>query len=465
MDILAVSPTGQSTPTAHDEKDAATSSVHDLPSNTAVSSPPTHHHAPDSDSERMLPPDNESNFPEGGVRAWLVVLSSFLTLFPTYGLVVAIGVLQDYWLQHQLSMHTASEVGWIPGVFVFTTLGMGLLAGPLFDRYGPRWLALIGSVGYVAMMVLLAECKTLWQMILCCGVLGGLSGALLTTCAVSVVAHWFKVRRGFAQGIVLAGSSCGGFTQPLIFRSTLPRFGYAWSMRIMALVFLGCLVISNLLVKARITLSPSDRKKPIVSLSIFRNLGFSLYTAYTFGFELVLFGGIGMVPTYATLSGDFPPDTGFYVVSVLNGVAFAGRILPGYLADKIGRFNTLIILMVFTLLTMLLLWLPFGHKSLPALYAFAVLFGFGTGGIFGITPSCMGQMCKAQDFGRYFGTMYAVASFATLFGIPVSGALAQQVGLQAMVAFYCALLALSLVCLVFSRWAFLGRRWVIMEFA
>ena len=413
------------------------------------------------DEEEILPPDEEDSFPEGGLRAWLVVLSSFLMLFPTYGLTVAIGTFQDYWLQHQLASHSASEVGWIPGVFVFMTLALGICVGPLFDRYGPRWIALTGSVGYVAMMFLLAECDQLWQMILCCGVLGGMSAAMLTTTAVSVVAHWFKERRGLASGFVMAGSSCGGLTLPLILRATLPKFGYAWSLRIIALVFLVCLSISNSLMKARLPPSTAAKKKAIISLSIFSDLAYSLFTVYTFAFELVLFGGIGILPTYVTLAGDFPEETGFYLISVLNGVAFIGRILPGYLADRIGRFNTLILLVVFTLLSMLLLWLPFGHKSLPALYAFGALFGFGTGGMFGLTPSCMGQMCKAREFGRYFGTMYAVVSFATLVGIPMSGMLAQQVGLQAMVGFYCALLAFSLVSLVLSRWAYLGRRWTV----
>jgi MFS family permease len=414
-----------------------------------------------SDEERILSAGFEDDFPEGGLRAWLVVASAFFMLLPSYGFMVAIGTLQDYWIQNQLKQHTASEVGWVAGMLAFLTLALGIWVGPLFDRYGPRWLALVGSVGYVAMMFLLAECDKLWQMILCCGVLGGASAALLTTTALASVAHWFKVRRGLAQGVALAGSSCGGLSLPLILRSTLPKFGYTWSLRILGLVFLGCLTISNILIKARIPPSPAAKKNAIISLSIFRDLGFSLFTVFVFGFELVLFGGIGILPTYATLSGHFPPDTGFYLVSVLNGVAFVGRILPGYLADKIGRFNTILIMTVFTLFFMSVLWLPFGHRSLPVLYSFAALFGFGSGSVFALSPACIGQMCRAQDFGRYFGTMYSVASFATLVGIPMSGMLAQQVGLQVMVAFYCALLTVSLTSLVLSRWACLGRRWTV----
>ncbi|KAF2244355.1 MFS general substrate transporter [Trematosphaeria pertusa] len=310
-------------------------------------------------------------------------------------------------------------------------------------------------------MFLLAECETFWQMILCCGVLGGVTGAMLTTTSLAVVAHWFKARRGLAQGIAMMGSSTGGLSIPLILRSTFPKYGYAWSLRILGFMFLGCFVIGNILMKARIPPTPAAKKKAIISLSIFGDLRFSLFTISVFGFEVVLFGGLGILPTYATLSTNYPADTGFYLISVLNGVSCLGRILPGYLADKIGRFNTLLIMIIFTLVVMLVLWLPLGDRSLPAIYAFAALFGFGTGSWMALTPACVGQLCRAEEFGRYYGSMYFIASLATLVCIPISGELVQTVGPQPMVAFFCAVLALSLISFVFSRWACLGRRWIV----
>jgi len=405
--------------------------------------------------------DPEDEFPEGGLRAWLVVVAAWLMLYPSFGFMVAIGTLQDYWHQNQLSHYTARDVGWIPSVFVYLSLGLGIWVGPLFDRYGPRWIALIGSIGYVAMFFLLAECSKFWQMILCCGVLGGVTGAMLTTTALAAVAHWFKVRRGLAQGIAMTGSSGAGFSMPLILRSTFESYGYAWSLRILGFISLACFIISNMLLKSRIPPTPAAKKKAIISLSIFGDLSFSLLTISVFGFEVVLFGGLGILPTYATLSTDFPPDTGFYLIAVLNGVSCLGRIFPGYVADRIGRFNTLLIMLVFTLVFMLALWLPLGNKSLPALYCFAALFGFGTGSWMALTPACIGQLCRANEFGRYYGSMYFVASLATLVCIPISGQLVQSVGPQAMVGFFCAILALSLISFTFSRWACLGRRWVL----
>ncbi|KAF2007034.1 MFS general substrate transporter [Amniculicola lignicola CBS 123094] len=420
-------------------------------------------HGENGEEEAAVSIDPEDNFPEGGLRAWLVVVAACGLLYPSFGFMVSIGTLQDYWARNQLSAYSARDVGWIPSVFVYLSLGLGIGVGPLFDRYGPRWLSLVGSVGYLLFTFLLAECKLYWQIMLCCGILGGITGALLTTTALAAVAHWFKARRGLAHGISMIGSAGGGLTIPLILRSTLPKYGYAWSIRILGFIFLGCFIVGNILIKARIPPSAANKKKAIISLSIFGDLGFSLFTISVFGFEVVLFGALGILPTYATLSTNYPPNTGFYLIAILNGVSCFGRILPGYVADKIGRFNTLLIMIVFTLFFMLVLWLPFGHKSLPALYCFAAFFGFGTGSWMALTPVCIGQLCRAEEFGRYYGSMYFIASLATLICIPISGELVEVVGPQAMVGFFCVVLSLSLISFVFSRWAILGRRWVVKE--
>lgn len=58
-------------------------------------------------------------------------------------------------------------------------------------------------------------------------------------------------------------------------------------------------------------------------------------------------------------------------------------------------------------------WLPisFTH-SLPLIYLFSAIFGFGSGSIISLAPVCFGQLCKANDYGRYYGTAYSVVSFA-----------------------------------------------------
>ncbi|QDS68952.1 hypothetical protein FKW77_008677 [Venturia effusa] len=397
------------------------------------------------DTESATPaitPDRK--FPEGGKEAWLVVLGSTLALYGSFGFMVSIGTLQEYWAENQLRHYSARDIGWIPSLFVYLALSLGIWIGPLFDRYGPKYIALFGSIGYVVMAFLLAHCTLYWHFILCCGILGGVTGATLTTTSLGVVAHWFEVRRGLAQGIAMAGSSFGGLTIPLILRKTLPTYGFPWSMRILGFLFMGTLIPANILMRARLPPAPDAKKKSIISPSIFGDMRFTLLALSVFGFEIVLFGSLGILPTYATLATHYPKDTGFYLISTINGVSCLGRLIPGYISDKIGRFNTLLLFIFTTLLFMLTLWLPLGTHSLPTLYIFAALFGFGTGCWMALTPACIGQLCRAEEFGRYYGTLYFIASLATLVCVPVSGELISVVGAGPLVGFFCAVLGLAM---------------------
>lgn len=413
------------------------------------------------DANALTTADDEDIYPgdQNKLSAWLVLAGAFFSLFPTFGLMVSIGTLQEYWSTNQLSSYSPRDVGWIPSVFVYIALAGGICFGPLFDRYGPRWILLLGGVSYVAMIFLLAECKEYWQFLLCLGFLGGTAAAAITTAALAVITHWFKARRGLANGIALVGNSLGGVVIPLVLRSTLEKYGYAWSLRILGFVFGTCLTLSNVLVRPRLAPSPEAHDAKIFSLELFGSPAFTFLTVSIFGIEVVLFGALGILPTYASLSADYPPETGFYLIAALNGCSCFGRIIPGYFSDFLGRFNVLGVTMVTTLIVMLVVWLPFAQSSLAALYVFAILFGFGTGTWMAMVPACIGQLSGPYHFGRYFGTSYFIASLATLICIPISGELVQNVGGQALVGFMCAVLAVSIGLFAISRWALLDWKW------
>lgn len=214
-------------------------------------------------------------FPEGGTKAWLVVAGSFCIIWATFGLISSVGLFQSYWKANQLSQYTNGDIGWIPAVNVFLNLFLGVQIGPLFDRYGPRWLLLSGSVAYVVSLVLLAECTKYWHFVLAYGILNGFSGALLTTSALSVVAHWFERKRGMATGIAFVGSSAGGITFPLILKPAFQHLSWAWAMRIIALSCLALTVVGNVLIKGRL---PPRKDGGTVDLRCFLDARFSWVT-------------------------------------------------------------------------------------------------------------------------------------------------------------------------------------------
>lgn len=214
-------------------------------------------------------------FPEGGLRAWLVIFGSFSIISGTFGLISSVGLFQAYWQEHQLSSYTSRDIGWIAAVNVFLNLFLGVQIGPLFDRYGPRWLILSGSIIYVVSLVLLAECKKYWQFMIVYGILGGTSSAFLTTTALAVVAHWFEVKRGMASGIAFVGSSVGGIAFPLVLRSVFAHLSWAWSLRTIALIALVLMTLGNLCIRGRL---PPRKNGGAVDLKCFFDARFSWAT-------------------------------------------------------------------------------------------------------------------------------------------------------------------------------------------
>ena len=122
------------------------------------------HSLPDPTKEPISTEKNESPdqdeahyFPEGGLRAWLVVLGSFSGMTASFGVLNSAGTFQVYLSMNQLAHESPSAVGWIFSLYAFLTFFCGVQIGPIFDAYGPRWLVFAGTVCLVGGMFGAAE--------------------------------------------------------------------------------------------------------------------------------------------------------------------------------------------------------------------------------------------------------------------------------------------------------------------
>jgi hypothetical protein len=112
----------------------------------------------DQESGRAVTLLGEDTYPEGGLEAWLVVFGSWCGLVAALGILNSIGTLQTYVSRHQLSNYTEGTVGWIFSLYTALVFFCGIYIGPLFDKYGPRWLIGPGSVAVVAAVMITSIC-------------------------------------------------------------------------------------------------------------------------------------------------------------------------------------------------------------------------------------------------------------------------------------------------------------------
>ncbi|KAI1503126.1 major facilitator superfamily domain-containing protein [Biscogniauxia marginata] len=391
-----------------------------------VNHPEGNHPAEDSSvssAERAIGPDDgdeEADFPEGGLGAWLVVLGSFCAMFSVYGIINSAAVFESYFSTHQLEGYDSSTIGWIFSTYLFIVFFAGIQVGPLFDSYGPRVLVAVGSLLVVASQLLLGLCEEYYQIFLTYSVLGGLGGALLNVPAYGAVAHFFLVRRGLATGIATTAGSIGGIVFPLFLQAMLPRLGFAWSTRIIGFILLFLSAIANLLVRAR--LPPTAHRASVMpDWSLFRDLKFSLCCAGVFVMEWGIFIPLTYIVSYAAAHGQDASDA-YTLLAVLNAGSFFGRCLPGFLADRMGRFNVIVVTNALCAISLLAFWLP-ARDNRALLIVFAVTFGFASGSNLGLYPVCIGQLCGTRDYGRFYSTALMLGSLGTLTSVPIGGAL------------------------------------------
>ncbi|KAI9370245.1 major facilitator superfamily domain-containing protein [Aspergillus egyptiacus] len=394
-------------------------------------------------------------FPDGGVRSWLVVLGSFLLLMASYGLMNSVGVLQSHLETHQLSAYSNRDVGWVSGLFVFTSLGLGVFVGPLFDAYGPKELVAVGSGLYALSVLLVAECTQYWHFIICFGLAGGIGAALVSNVGMSCVPHWFQAKAGMALGTAMAGSGLGGVIFPYIMREAWATVGFKWGMRIVALVILVLCGIASFLVKSR--LPRGGRVKAAFDIRCFKDARFSWMTAATFCLELPVFALLGLLPTYVVDQG-FSTSQSVNLLVILNVFNCVGRLIAGRVADLYGRLNVLLVLIACGIVLIFAILYPFSH-SIVALYIFCALYGLSSGSFISLAPVCVRQISPAKEIGMRFGTLYCFVSFATLICIPIGGEMLEKVGGQNMVVYLGCTLVLAMLLFLVARWACLDYKW------
>jgi MFS family permease len=261
-------------------------------------------------------------------------------------------------------------------------------------------------------------CKEYYQFILAQGVLGGIAMGMSMAPSMAATSQYFNKKRGAALGIAVAGSSVGGVIFPIALSRMLvnPKLGFGWAIRICGFIMLAVLLPSCVMVRARVPprsgkfLLPSAFKEPLF-VSIIGSI---------FLMMLGLFTPFFYLPTYAIDHG-MSTQLASYLVSILNGASFFGRVIPGIMADKVGRLNMMIAAAISTGILILCLQRMTTNATI---ILFSALYGFCSGAIVSLMSANLAQVPKnPANIGTYLGMGMAVISIGALIGPPINGAL------------------------------------------
>lgn len=154
-------------------------------------------------------------------------------------------------------------------------------------------------------------------------------------------------------------------------------------------------------------------------------------------------------------------DLANYQIAILNGVSVFGRIIPGWIGDKAGRFNVMIVTTAMSAIITFALWIPAPVGSTAATVVFSSIFGFTSGTFVSMTPALVQQMSPIEEMGIRVGTTFGIISIAALTSNPIAGGLiSQNGGGYLYLKIFCGLaMAVGTVLILLSRNAQCGWKW------
>ncbi len=277
----------------------------------------------------------------------------------------------------------------------------GFLAGWIIDRFGPRRLMIVGILmGGFALMGL-SQMTALWMFYFfyLFNALGYVCGGPLPNQV--LLSRWFDKSRGKAMGFAYIGIGVGGMIVPQLARWLNSQFGWQRSLMILGVLMIVIALPMVWIVKEQ----PEGYKTSGASASM--PIGYILKQPAFYLLAIGSMCSIGAVggtnqhlKLFMSVDLKYSQEMAANVISLVLASSIAGRLMMGWLADRLPK--KYVMLLIYTLVSAAIPLLYF--VSAPnVIYVFAVIFGVAFGGDYMIIPLMAAELFGLKVMGRVMG--------------------------------------------------------------
>ncbi len=322
------------------------------------------------------------------------------------------GVLRQHWQQT-----FDADGGAVGGTIFFILTGATCfmyLCGRLQEKYNPGWLAAIGSVMCGSSAIWLSQAGSMLEVNIW-AFSAGASSAFIYIPGLTVVQRWYPERRGLVSGFFSMAFGVSAAVMSPIFSILLLKWGYeALTLTTGCMAILIGLAASVLIrfpevdpsATASATSSAIDGRSVAEALKsrdfwclwltwVFAGAAGASMLVLATGFGLAR--GLNLAQAVALLTA----------FNLTNGF---GRLISGYLSDRMGRSLTMAISFVGAGLAYLFM------PHLAGLWLWALLaavIGFAFGTLFAISGPLTGDCFGMAHFGSIFGLVFTAYGFVS----------------------------------------------------
>lgn len=351
---------------------------------------------------------------------WVIVAISNITLMVAFGVrlsftVFFVALVNEFgWMREEASIIFSTSMV----VFAATST----MAGKAVDRWGARRTFGVGAFVLSLGLYLSSKIQSFPQLIFAYGVVAGLGITILGLGPqASVIARWFKQKRGLAIGIAFAGTGIGSLLIIPGVEFIISNYGWRNAYLVLAGLTLAVLPLNAFLLRLNpedLNLqvdggknnqtynSTFDRAENWGRRDISRSTSFWLLMIAAMGaigpvrmltvHQLAIFVDAGYLQSYATLAIGFSG-----AVTAITFFVFGG------LSDRLGRNIVYLGGSLSLLMAIALLGLLQSSQSSILIWVYAVLLGLGEGSRSSLVTAAASDLFPGNNLGFVNGAIGA----------------------------------------------------------
>ncbi|XP_062545567.1 monocarboxylate transporter 10 isoform X2 [Armigeres subalbatus] len=377
--------------------------------------------------------------PDGGARAWLVMLGAFLCNGVLFGVINTYSVI---YLSLQKQLHdlgdteASSKAALVGSLTIGTTFLLSPVSGILTDKIGLRLTTLIGGVLTCGGMFLSSFfTNNVSALYFTYGIMFGLGAALAYTPSLAILGHYFKKYLGMVNGIVTAGSSVFTAIMPVLLNKLVQETGLATSFRVLSVIS-SFVIFCALLYKPLQPIQPPPRVKPgrsrlntvLRSFINFDNWKKKKYIIWALSIPIALFGYfVPYVHMGKFVLDSFPGEGENLPVMCIGITSGLGRLIFGFIADLPGINRVLLQQIAFVLIGTMTMCLP-ATGSFTLLLVIALAMGLFDGCFISLLGPIAYDLCGPRGATQAIGFLLGLCSVPLTIGPPVAGMLYDHTG-------------------------------------
>ncbi len=340
---------------------------------------------------------------------WVIVFAGLALSLIMYGVVDSFGIMfkplaeEFHWDRGSISL--SSMINWL-------SFGIGNLTfGTLTDRFGSRYVMIVGGIVFVIGTLLMSQIHSVWHLYLFFGVLIAIGRSAAAVPLTALVTKWFTTNQGLALALAQSQNVGSAVFAPL---SVFFLAQYGWRGAYVGLGLIGLLIIPlALLMRDHHTSHAALASGTPRALQAGMTLGEAMRTRVFWTLNVMVIGCCTCHSCILLHGVNHMTDVGLTtttaarVVAVMAICGMIGKVANGVLADKIGAKWSMAGFLALQATTIPLF---VNAHEVPTFYTWAVLFGLGFGGPMPVYAMLFHEHFSTRAIGSILGMFFMIAA-------------------------------------------------------